>query len=122
MDPQAPPPVTQIPFPNGNTATAVRAPADAPGEQILAWLDLDRTRPLILLFGGADSLDEGVKPRLFQLLGRGVARSAVETGEAEDDKAGKSAWIIDGGTRSGVMEQMGLAVADEGRKAPVVGV
>jgi len=49
---------------------------------------------------------------LVQLFSRGIARIAAETG----------AMIIDGGTRAGVMELMGLGVADRGRKSILLGV
>jgi hypothetical protein len=122
MDGPQPLSPTELEFENGHRAIAVHVPAGATGAQILASLGLEPERPVILLLGGADSLDDSVTPRLFQLLGRGAARSAIETGEAEDGTAGKTAWIMDGGTRSGVMQQMGLAIADEGRKAPLIGV
>jgi hypothetical protein len=122
MDAPAQLPASELEFQNGNRATSVHADAGTSSAQVLASLGLELARPVILLIGGANSLDDAIKPRLFQLLGRGVARAAVEIGEAEDGAAGNSAWVMDGGTRSGVMEQMGLAIADEGRKTPLLGV
>jgi hypothetical protein len=75
-------------------------------------LDLGSDRPVIIVSGGASDLDAAVKPRLRQLFGRGVARAAAQL----------NAVIVDGGTRSGVMELMGAAVADLGHRSPLLGV
>ncbi|WP_257461481.1 DUF4231 domain-containing protein [Archangium lipolyticum] len=101
-----------IPFPNGNRAKWVRA---SPGEDpraLIHALDLPRPRALILLLGGANGLAPELNARLRQLLSRGVARCAVETG----------ALILDGGTWSGVMALMGQGVAERGYRSLLVGV
>ena len=67
-------------------------------------LDLGSPRPVHVVSGGAADLDATIKPRLRHLFGRGVARAAAQLG----------AVIVDGGTRVGVMELMGAAVADLG--------
>jgi TRPM family ion channel/conflict system pore-forming effector with SLATT domain/uncharacterized protein DUF4231 len=66
----------------------------------------------VLVCGGAETLEARHTARLRQLLGRGVARAAAQM----------TAVIVDGGTRAGVMEVMGLAVADGGHKTPLIGV
>ncbi|WNG19045.1 DUF4231 domain-containing protein [Cystobacter fuscus] len=101
-----------IAFPNGNHAKWVRAsPGDDP-HALLHALDLPRPLALILLLGGADGLAPEPNARLRQLIGRGVARCAVETG----------ALILDGGTWSGIMALMGQGVAERGHRSRLVGV
>lgn len=79
---------------------------------LLAKLDLTATRPVIIVSGGAATLDTAIKSRLRRLLTRGVARVAAQI----------DALIIDGGTRVGVMELMGHAVADLGQQSPLLGI
>lgn len=75
-------------------------------------LDLGSARPVVILCGGAADLDASVTPRLRQLFSRGIARAAALLG----------AVIVDGGTRSGVMEIMGAAVTDLGHRSPLLGI
>lgn len=102
----------EITFPNGNKAQSAIVSADAPVEDILCSLNIEKPRALILIFGGAAGLAESLKPRLAQLFSRGIVRAAIETG----------AIIIDGGTKAGIMELMGQAVADQGRRTILLGV
>ncbi len=102
----------EILFPDGNCAKSVTVSVDTPADAIPGSLEIKQPRALILLFGGAAGLDESLKPRLLQHFSRSVARAAIETG----------AIIIDGGTKAGVMELMGQAVADQGRKSILLGV
>ncbi len=62
--------------------------------------------------GGSADLEAALKPHLFQLFSRGIARVAVDSG----------ALIIDGGTQAGVMEIIGQGVAERGRKSPLLGI
>ncbi len=101
-----------IRFPNDNEAVAVSPPPATQAEEILKALAIPPYKALILIIGGADSVDEKLKPRLIQLFSRGIARAA----------ASASAVIIDGGTQSGVMEMMGQGVADRGFQASLIGV
>ena len=101
-----------IAFPNGNRALMVAPPAGTSASAILKALDIEQPKALILLSGGAAGLEEALKPRLFQLFSRGLARVAADAG----------ALIIDGGTQSGVMAMMGQGVADRGRKSPLLGI
>jgi hypothetical protein len=75
-------------------------------------LALDAPRPVIIVSGGAADLEPAVIPRLRHLFTRGVARAAAQLG----------ALIVDGGTRTGVMEIMGAAVAELGHRSPLLGV
>ena len=107
------PPITTetINFPN-RVATALLPPPDATASDIVHALKLPEYKAVLLLLGGADSIDDKLKPRLSQLFGRGIARAAATV----------EAIIIDGGTKSGVMELMGQGVADRGFKSSIVGV
>jgi hypothetical protein len=107
-----------IDFPNGNRALFVTRPADADAADALRALDLEQPKAVIVISGGAGSLDRAMEAndelqsRLVQLFSRGIARAAVESG----------ASIIDGGTQSGVMSLMGQGVDDRGRKTTLLGV
>lgn len=99
-------------FPNNQEAIAVFPPATAKVEEIVAALEIKPHKAVILIIGGADAVDEKLKPRLIQLFGRGIARAAADA----------NAVIIDGGTEAGVMAMMGQGVADRGNKTPLIGV
>ncbi|TFH47314.1 MAG: hypothetical protein E4G94_00370, partial [ANME-2 cluster archaeon] len=97
----------EITFPNGNRAQLVRPLTGTRAADILKKLGIEQPEALIMIIGGADNVDGSLNLLLVQLFSRGIARIAAETG----------AMIIDGGTRAGVMELMGLGVADRGRKS-----
>lgn len=101
-----------IDFENHNKAVAVSVAANTDAKAIVAALDIKSCEAVILVLGGADSVDEKLIPRLTQLFGRGVARAAVEA----------KAVIIDGGTQAGVMAMMGEGVAGRGNQSLLVGV
>ncbi|HEY6231049.1 MAG TPA: DUF4231 domain-containing protein [Pyrinomonadaceae bacterium] len=107
------PPITTqtISFPN-RVATAVLPSPDARTADIVEALKLHDYKAVLLLLGGADSVDDTLRPRLAQLFGRGIARATATV----------EAVIIDGGTKAGVMELMGQGVADRGFKSSLVGV
>ena len=104
--------IKEISFQNANQAKLITTTADAPTDEILNSLEIKPPGALILILGGAAGIDESLKPRLLALFSRSIARAAIETG----------AVIIDGGTKAGVMELMGQAVADQGRKSILLGV
>jgi len=99
-------------FPNSNEAVAVFPSATNKAEDIVAALDIKPYKAIILVLGGAASIDEKLIPRLAQLFGRGIARAAAEA----------NAIIIDGGTQAGVMAMMGEGVAGRGYESMLVGV
>jgi hypothetical protein len=101
-----------IVFENNREATAVFPPANAAADDILKALDLKPAKAVLLIIGGADSVDEKVKLRLIQLFGRGIARAAVNL----------NAVILDGGTEAGVMAMMGQGVADRDFKSSLIGI
>jgi TRPM family ion channel/conflict system pore-forming effector with SLATT domain/uncharacterized protein DUF4231 len=101
-----------IPFENNHEAIAVFPAAGANAEDIIAALGITGFKSVLLVIGGADSVDEKLKPRLSQVFSRGVARAA----------ATMNAVIIDGGTKAGVMAMMGQGVADRGFISSLIGV
>lgn len=72
--------IRDISFQNGNHAKLVTTTADASAAAILTSLEIKQTKNLILILGGATGLDESLKPRLFALFSRSIARAAIETG------------------------------------------
>lgn len=108
-------PIQSVDFPNGNTARLVTTePITQPAAAaaILQALEVKKPGAVLLISGGADTLDEAAAPRLEQLFSRGIARAALQA----------EAAIIDGGTHSGVMRLMGEGVADRGRGTVLLGV
>ena len=109
-----------IVFDNNREAKAIFPSAGAADAEIVAALGIfpphpgkpQPTKPLILIIGGADSIDEKVSSRLIQLFGRGIARAAADM----------NAVIVDGGTESGVMKMMGQGVAEPRAKSALIGV
>jgi hypothetical protein len=99
-------------FPNGRTARLVEALDGALPREVLHELGIEAPGALILLVGGADSLDSNIVPRLTQLFSRGLAVAARET----------DALVLDGGTDSGAMAVLGQAVADHLPRPRLVGV
>jgi hypothetical protein len=75
-------------------------------------LQLTSPTPILLVIGGADTLNPAVERRLERLFERGVVRAAAETGST----------VMDGGTASGVMGVLGRAVAASDASAPYLGV
>jgi len=78
----------------------------------LAELHLGGARPVIVLVGGADGLDEAQLARLRPLFEEGLAPLADALG----------ACVIDGGTDTGVMGLIGQARAKLGATFPLIGV
>jgi hypothetical protein len=101
-----------IAFENNHEAIAVFPPPGAGAEDIISALNITSHNAVLLIIGGADSVDEKLKSRLTQLFSRGVARAA----------ATMNAVTIDGGTQAGVMALMGQGVADRGFKSALIGV
>jgi hypothetical protein len=102
----------KLEFPNNNTAISLDVPDGVPAEEITRALGIEKPEVLILLMGGAARLEEETRPRVLQLFSRGLVR-AVGT---------RRGILMDGGTRAGIMEITGQAVADNDRKTPLLGV
>src|SRR5437899_1242635 len=101
-----------IRFDNGNHAQMVAATGDTDPEDLLRELKLDQPEALILIAGGADALDDDLKPALAKL----IEEAIVPAASAAD------ALLIDGGTDSGMMALIGQAVEAESPKPLLVGV
>lgn len=99
-------------FPNGNSALSVTAPQNTSAATILSTLGIQQPKVLLMVIGGASSLDERFIDHLKLLCYLGIAR---QTTEAE-------AVIIDGGTQAGIMKIMGQAIADRGCHSILLGV
>lgn len=102
----------EIQFPGGNRAQAVLAPASAHVSDLARALDLPRFETVILLAGGAGSMQQPAEANLAALFTEGLASAASSFDAA----------IIDGGTQSGVMALMGQGVAQQGHKPALLGV
>ncbi|HTG17560.1 MAG TPA: DUF4231 domain-containing protein, partial [Blastocatellia bacterium] len=105
-------PTQSITFENNRKARAVFPTAGDKAEDIVDALALVDHKAVLLIIGGADNLDDALKPKLTQLFARGIARAAM----------GVNAVVIDGGTKAGVMEIMGQGVADRGFNSQLIGV
>jgi len=102
----------QITFPNGNTAWVVTPGKNAGYPEIRQTLGIQQPKALLIISGGAANMDESVKNALAPLFSDGIASIAAEM----------DAMIIDGATQSGVMELVGLGVAEQGRQSVLLGV
>jgi hypothetical protein len=85
-------------------------PGEVPGR--LTELGLRGPRPVVVLVGGADGLDDDQLARLRPLFEEGLAPLADALG----------ACVIDGGTDTGVMGLIGQARAKLGAGFPLIGV
>ena len=103
--------ISERTFANGNKARFLTVARDYHNADVLRLLGVAQPKTLIMLAGGGDHLEKQLVPRLQQVF-RGIALAAIEA----------SALIIDGGTKSGVMEIMGQVVADQGHKSPLLGI
>jgi hypothetical protein len=103
---------TTIEFPGGGRAAVVFAGPRRPVESLLAAIGLTARRPVLLVIGGAATLEPRVAERLTRLLERGALRAAEDAG----------ALVVDGGTASGVMAAVGRAAASSDASVDVLGI
>jgi hypothetical protein len=68
--------------------------------------------PVVVISGGADTLDPAIVPKLTQLIGRGLIRAGQTAG----------AVFIDGGTDAGVMALMGRTAGAVAEPLTLIGV
>lgn len=103
-----------IHFPRGKLAQAVIAPAgaDVDVDALVHTLDIPAPEAVLLIAGGAASMEKPVYTNLQRLFTEGLARAAATL----------DALIIDGGTHSGVMALIGQGVAEQARKPTLLGV
>ncbi len=78
----------------------------------LGEIGLQRRAPVLVLVGGADGMDAGTMAQLEHLFTHAIAPIADALG----------AYVVDGGTDTGVMGMMGRARAALGAGFPLVGV
>ncbi len=102
----------QIILDNGDIAYAVIPPKTENYGEILQALTIPQPKALIIVIGGAKNLDDNSKATLYPLFSNGIAATAAEIG----------ALIIDGGTKSGIMEIMGQSVAEQENQPVLLGV
>ena len=102
-----------IEFPNHNHAIILKPSTAVPAREIVDALDM-KTSPkgIVLFFGGAESsLDTSMATRLMDIVNN-VVQFATEA----------DLMIVDGGTKSGIMQIIGESVAASKRKPILVGV
>ena len=104
--------VSSIAFANGNQAVVVRARPREAAAALVEAAGIEQDSPVLLIVGGADSLDTAGSRRLDALFEMGVA-SALEATRAV---------IVDGGTDAGVMAIAGDVLGDAGLSFTHVGV
>lgn len=101
-----------IQFPGRDPARAVFAAPRRTAAALLQQLELTGAQSIVLVIGGAESLDAAIDARLRHLFELGVVRAA---GLA-------NAVIVDGGTQSGVMAALGQAAAESDAMVAILGV
>ncbi len=100
-----------ITFDAETDARAVRVPQFGDPESILGALQL-KPSPIIFIMGGASLMDDEALQDTRTLIEEGLVRFAEE----------RQIVVIDGGTASGVMEQIGEARKQTGATFPLLGV
>jgi len=86
--------------------------ADHDIASVRAALGIAAPAPVVVISGGADTLDPAIVPKLTQLIGRGLIRA--------DQTAG--AVFMDGGTDAGVTALIGRAAGAMAEPVTVIGV
>jgi hypothetical protein len=102
----------EVAFEGGGRASLVAAGGRRSVRSLLNALGLADSRPVVVLIGGADTLDPAVRPALQRLFERGVVRAAANAG----------ALIVDGGTDAGVMAALGGAAAASDASVHLLGI
>ncbi|RKZ73075.1 MAG: hypothetical protein DRR19_31345, partial [Candidatus Parabeggiatoa sp. nov. 1] len=105
-------PYQTIVFPNEHSAKLIKVSLDTTPEQATFKLPLSTPRPLIMVSGDTQSLDESVQQRLVQLFSRGLAKTAINL----------KAVLMDNGKTSDLVTLIGQSVADREYKSPLIGV
>ena len=108
------------PMPDGSTLNLLQA---APGGQAADWaadLALGPLSAVVLVAGGDDALDEALRPRLTQLVARGLVRTLREVAGQQGGAA--RALCVVRASGSGLPTLLGRAVADSGGAISLLGV
>ncbi len=103
---------SEITFENGKRASLVAADVEHDAARLLAEVGLapEHGRPVLVVFGGADTLSGESHERAVGVVGPGVVRGAHIA----------DAVVVDGGTAVGVMAIVGRAVAQNGDGRPLL--
>jgi len=104
--------IQEISFPNGNRALAVIPPYSSSATDLVRALGIQNPRSLIMIAGGAARMVSLIHANLTRLFIDGIAHIA----------ATRHALVIDGGTQSGVMELMGMGIAQQPQRPPLLGI
>jgi TRPM family ion channel len=104
--------IEEISFPNGNRALAVIPPIGTRATELVRALGIPKPGSVIMIAGGAASMDEHDHLNLTRLFTDGIAHIA----------ATYNALVIDGGTQSGVMELMGQGIAKQQQRPMLLGI
>jgi hypothetical protein len=102
----------KVGFSNGSSAYAIRVHDPAELTVALRKLGLRRSRPALVVVGGAGEVSESDMTRLRLLFVEALAPLAETLG----------ASVVDGGTDAGVMRLMGQAHAETNATFPLIGV
>ena len=108
------------PLPDGRTLKLLPAePGEAPADWVAA-LGLGAPVAVVLVAGGDDALPDTLRPRVTQLLARGLLRTL---NDLADQPAGQaSACCLLRASGSGVPALLGQAAADSGGRVHLLGV
>ncbi len=104
--------IQEISFPNGNRALAVIPPIGTHATDLARALGIPQPRSLIMIVGGAASMEAHDHSNLMRLFSDGIAHIA----------ATHNALVIDGGTQSGAMKLMGQGVAKQQHRPLLLGI
>jgi len=97
---------------DGKSVPGLLVSQNTSAADLVKAIALPGLQSVILLFGGADQLDDSLSAPLESLLTNGLLAAAVNSG----------AVIIDGGTKAGVMQLMGKVLARQEQPVPLIGV
>ena len=103
---------TEVPLPEGRSLRVVQQAAGDKPADLVAALGLPVGGAVVVLAGGADEPDAALKPRLTQLLGRGLLRAVREA----------RALCIARGGAAGIAGLYGSGAADAEGVLPLLGV
>jgi len=103
---------SEVTFENGKRASLVAADVASDAARLLTEVGLapEHGRPVLVVFGGADTLSGESHERAVGVVGPGVVRGAHVA----------NAVVVDGGTAVGVMAIVGRAVAQNGDGRPLL--
>jgi hypothetical protein len=110
----APDPIEKesIVFDNGQPAEILHVRQSLDAAEILKAMKIPAAQAAIIVGGSTTAFQSRLKNRLIDLISRGVAQAALESG----------AILLDEGTKTGVSEIVGQGVADRGRRTKLIGV